>query len=742
MVLTRRSLDEAGEKGVKVHVSDELHKDHEDTYNAVWKAYSNLGWRHGSGNDLKTFKYFPPTGNREGVMGQDMLLRHFIQDCPSLVSLSEAVFDQLVDRRKFLLGTPHPVDLRILFNHDNEPNPALEHQPGIHRAFSELWPQLNSKFNWTRGGESDDDDVYYKPGVEQATAQECDQFSGKLALLCGFAFLEPSILDLPYRCVTALADERSATKRLEKKQRKQQQQPLLQQHQLQGQQQLQSQTPPITTDNVRRLTETPQPITTDTEPEGHEHESWLSTVSPRVSSSSSSSASSGGTSVAGTSASSGGTSVAGTGRADDDESAGQDARGSPGSVRTSPASPPRNWTASKATASKKAQPGLTREAAFQAAQLVLQDTPLPLAAGGLTVHELGVVNPDPAYHVKTHVFPVGFRSERLYASVTDPTERVPHFSEVLRGDTGPVFRVSHEGGEPSWEGPTSSNAWANVLADVNKKRLHLGLGKGGDSISGPEMFGLANPKVAAVIEGLDGVLECEHYVFRAKRAPGTEGGRKGAGKKKKGGDEDDDEAEAEARLPAAPSDRSMRGSTKASSSATQALARQLLQVRAAASASALKRPREPQVRLTQQQLLEEAARTEVENKRSLELRLTAPTPAASPVTEAPVTSAVEAARNAAAAAWNAAAAAKREAELEVDATARELEDAHKAEHLAAAQLALATQKRLRLEEKTEETAKKLKRCSVAEQIAEDQGVIAERQANIEALKRQHAELGL
>jgi hypothetical protein len=151
MVLTRRSLDEAGEKGVKVHVSDELHKDHEDTYNAVWKAYINLGWRHGSGNDLKTFKYFPPTeirkralgktfkyfpptGIREGVMGQDMLLRHFIQDC-SLVSLSEAVFDQLVDLRKCLLVIPHPVDLRILFNPDNEPNPALEHQPGIHLAF-------------------------------------------------------------------------------------------------------------------------------------------------------------------------------------------------------------------------------------------------------------------------------------------------------------------------------------------------------------------------------------------------------------------------------------------------------------------------------------------------------------------------------------------------------------------------------------------------------------------------------
>jgi hypothetical protein len=107
------------------------------------------------------------------------------------------------------------------------------------------------------------------------------------------------------------------------------------------------------------------------------------------------------------------------------------------------------------------------------------------------------------------------------------------------------------------------------------------------------------------------------------------------------------------------------------------------------------------------------------------------TPAASLVTEAPVTSAVEAATNAAVAAGNAAVEAKREDE----ATAKELEEAD-------AQLALLTKKRQRLQEKKEQTARKIMRCSVAEQIAKDQAVIAERQANIEALKRQEAELGL
>jgi hypothetical protein len=80
---------------------------------------------------------------------------------------------------------------------------------------------------------------------------------------------------------------------------------------------------------------TPQ-ITTDTEPGGHEHKSWLGSASPCVSSSSSSSASSGGTSVAG------------TGRGEDDEAAGQDAIGGPGSVSTPPASTPRKRRATEA----------------------------------------------------------------------------------------------------------------------------------------------------------------------------------------------------------------------------------------------------------------------------------------------------------------------------------------------------------------------------------------------------------
>ncbi len=65
------------------------------------------------------------------------------------------------------------------------------------------------------------------------------------------------------------------------------------------------------------------------------------------------------------------------------------------------------------------------------------------------------------------------------------------------------------------------------------------------------------------------------------------------------------------------SDRNMRTSTRHNSIATTSL----VSARGKQASTAVKRQREPLVRLTQQQLLEEAARTEIQNQRSLDLML-------------------------------------------------------------------------------------------------------------------------
>lgn len=47
--------------------------------------------------------------------------------------------------------------------------------------------------------------------------------------------------------------------------------------------------------------------------------------------------------------------------------------------------------------------------------------------------------------------------------------------------------------------------------------MELGMEAKGTAISGPEMYGFANPQVAALIEALPGVLQCKKYVFRSVR---------------------------------------------------------------------------------------------------------------------------------------------------------------------------------------------------------------------------------
>ena len=79
---------------------------------------------------------------------------------------------------------------------------------------------------------------------------------------------------------------------------------------------------------------------------------------------------------------------------------------------------------------------------------------------------MGEISSEPGYHAQKHLFPIGFRSERQYTSCSDPNDRAVYTSEILAGPTGPIYRVTHEGGDPCFEEKTSSAAWLQVLKEV------------------------------------------------------------------------------------------------------------------------------------------------------------------------------------------------------------------------------------------------------------------------------------
>jgi chromodomain-helicase-DNA-binding protein 7 len=94
-------------------------------------------------------------------------------------------------------------------------------------------------------------------------------------------------------------------------------------------------------------------------------------------------------------------------------------------------------------------------------------------------------------------FPVGFRSQRLYASPSDPREKEWIESSIVYEGGELIFRVVTA--DATYDAGTASGAWEQAIAAVQRGRGELGMSRRKfTSVSGPAMFGLnAAPVVAA-----------------------------------------------------------------------------------------------------------------------------------------------------------------------------------------------------------------------------------------------------
>ena len=130
------------------------------------------------------------------------------------------------------------------------------------------------------------------------------------------------------------------------------------------------------------------------------------------------------------------------------------------------------------------------------------------------IHEIGTIVYDRSnFHTERYIYPAGFKSSRLSASVDNPDERVRWYSQIVdTGEDSPVCRVWMEGApEHVYEGLTPTAPWSQVLKAVaNSKRSK---GKNA-SISGPEAFLLASPITTYLIQSLPNANKCTKYVFR------------------------------------------------------------------------------------------------------------------------------------------------------------------------------------------------------------------------------------
>ncbi|KAJ2718784.1 hypothetical protein GGI07_005589 [Coemansia sp. Benny D115] len=141
---------------------------------------------------------------------------------------------------------------------------------------------------------------------------------------------------------------------------------------------------------------------------------------------------------------------------------------------------------------------------------------LPLVVGRgsdeVRVLSLGKVVSEPdSYHTSRYIWPVGFRSTRMYPSMRKGSEgKSLYTSEILAGEDMPVFRVTAaDMPDMVFEASSSSGVWKLVLDELTRKGVGVKT-----HASGPHMFGLSHLAVTKAVQELDGADKCRKYVMQ------------------------------------------------------------------------------------------------------------------------------------------------------------------------------------------------------------------------------------
>mmetsp|Transcript_36031 Transcript_36031/g.144075 ORF Transcript_36031/g.144075 Transcript_36031/m.144075 type:complete len:170 (+) Transcript_36031:5558-6067(+) len=111
----------------------------------------------------------------------------------------------------------------------------------------------------------------------------------------------------------------------------------------------------------------------------------------------------------------------------------------------------------------------------------------PIKLGTLHVDDLGRIEPlRKGFHSESLLFPIGYKSKRLYASIKNANSHCDYVSEVLDGEEGPVFKVtcmdlpdepfiskSSSSGESNFARVSSGMPWLTMLMLANEQRAFL-----------------------------------------------------------------------------------------------------------------------------------------------------------------------------------------------------------------------------------------------------------------------------
>jgi hypothetical protein len=183
----------------------------------------------------------------------------------------------------------------------------------------------------------------------------------------------------------------------------------------------------------------------------------------------------------------------------------------------------------------------------------------PQSEGGLTIRSLGKVDERKGWHSSRYIWPLGFKTERLYPSMVVTGTRVKYTCEIIDRENKPWFQLTAWDAKDKPVGDiTPSGAWSRVLGfvralnnkpqefiDENGRRVTKPVTLG-SRVSGAHKFGFSMPTVARLIQELPGADKLTGYpAYKVKNfvvsnpsystPVGSTGGSSGSGDQSPGG---------------------------------------------------------------------------------------------------------------------------------------------------------------------------------------------------------------
>ncbi|XP_023987004.1 transforming growth factor beta regulator 1 [Physeter macrocephalus] len=134
----------------------------------------------------------------------------------------------------------------------------------------------------------------------------------------------------------------------------------------------------------------------------------------------------------------------------------------------------------------------------------------PIGLGGLTVYSLGEIITDrPGFHDEGAIYPVGYCSTRVYASMKSPDQECLYTCQIKDGGTQPQFELVPEDDPRSAIVSSSADACHAELL----KTISAAMGKRMPNVhpSGADFFGFSHPTIHNLIQSCPGARKCVNY---------------------------------------------------------------------------------------------------------------------------------------------------------------------------------------------------------------------------------------